>query len=89
MSWAKDATARALEGPLPGSEDLALSAAPMVVVNGQAYVGSLNDPAEFSQFVLTVSSDAYYEATETATPTPTPSETPATTETPATETPAE
>ncbi|WP_460799797.1 DsbA family protein [Microbacterium sp. GXF0217] len=89
VSWAKAATARALEGPLPGSEDLALSAAPMVVVNGQAYVGSLNDPAEFSQFVLTVSSDAYYEAAETATPTPTPTtEAPAATETP-TETPAE
>ncbi|WP_243224626.1 thioredoxin domain-containing protein [Microbacterium sp. CIAB417] len=74
VSWAKDATARALEGPLPGSDDLALSAAPMVVVNGQAYVGSLEDPAEFSQFVLTVASDAYYEAAETPTPTQTPAE---------------
>jgi hypothetical protein len=50
----------------------------MIVVNGEAYVGALDDPAEFSQFVLTVASDAYYE---TATPTPSPSTTP--TETPA------
>jgi hypothetical protein len=42
----------------------------MVVVNGEAYVGALDDPAEFSQFVLTIASDAYYEAAETATPTP-------------------
>lgn len=74
VAWAKDATARALEGPLPGSEDLVLSSAPTVVVNGQQYVGALDDPAEFSQFVLTVASDAYYEATETPAPTETPSE---------------
>ena len=83
LSWAKEATTRALEGPLPGSDELALTGAPMVVVNGKAYVGALNDPAEFSQFVLTVASDAYYagqatpspepepEATETSTPKPT------------------
>ena len=70
-TWAKEATSRALEGPLPGSRDLALVTAPMVVVNGQAYVGALDSPAEFSQFVLTVASDAYY-ATATPTPTPTP-----------------
>lgn len=70
-TWAKEATTRALDGPLPGSRDLALVTAPMVVVNGQAYVGALDNPAEFSQFVLTVASDAYY-ASATPTPTPTP-----------------
>lgn len=74
-AWAKDATARALEGPLAGSDDLVLTSAPMVVANGEAYVGALEDPAEFSQFILTVSSDAYY-ATATPTPSPTPSATP-------------
>ena len=56
----------------------------MIVVNGEAYVGALDDPSEFSQFVLTVASDAYY-ATETPTPAPTPTETtePAPSETPA------
>lgn len=78
VTWAKDATARALEGPLAGSDDLVLTSAPMIVANGEAYVGALKDPAEFSQFVLTVASDAYY-----ATPTPAPdsTETPAPTET--------
>lgn len=56
----------------------------MIVVNGEAYVGALDDPSEFSQFVLTVASDAYYS---TATPTPAPSETP--TEAPVEEAPAE
>ncbi|WEK60544.1 MAG: thioredoxin domain-containing protein [Candidatus Microbacterium colombiense] len=79
VTWAKEATTRALEGPLAGSDDLVLSSAPMIVANGEAYVGALDDPSEFSQFVLTVASDAYYK--ETATPTPDPTATP--TETPA------
>ncbi|MFJ4999613.1 DsbA family protein [Microbacterium sp. NPDC088619] len=86
VTWAKEATSRALEGPLVGSDDLVLTAAPMIVVNGEAYVGALDDPSEFSQFVLTVASDAYY-ATETPTPAPTPAPTettePAPSETPA------
>ncbi|KDA05935.1 protein-disulfide isomerase [Microbacterium sp. CH12i] len=72
-SWAKEATMRALDGPLAGSKDLVLTSAPMIVVNGEAYIGSLKDPAEFSQFVLTVASDT----DATPTPTPTPTETPA------------
>jgi protein-disulfide isomerase len=85
VSWAKDATARALEGPLPGSKDLKLSNEALIVVGGEAYVGALNDPAEFSQFVLTTSSGEYYDKTEpTPTPTPTsPAATPSATETPA------
>ena len=79
VTWAKEATTRALDGPLAGSDDLVLTSAPMIVANGEAYVGALDDPSEFSQFVLTVASDAYYQ--ETATPTPAPSATP--TETPA------
>jgi len=71
ITWAKEATSRALAGPLDGSDDLMLTSAPMIVVNGEAYIGALDDPAEFSQFVLTVASD-----TE-PTPTPTPTETPA------------
>ncbi|MBO0979983.1 thioredoxin domain-containing protein [Microbacterium sp. SD291] len=73
LNWAKDATSRALEGPLVGSEDLVLTSAPMIVINGVAYVGALDDPAELSQFVFTVANDAYYaEETQTPTPTPTP-----------------
>ncbi|MGL4256061.1 DsbA family protein [Microbacterium sp.] len=68
-SWAKIATERALDG-LPGTDDVALTGTPMVLVNGEPYVGALNDPKEFAQFVLTVASDAYYEETPTPTPTP-------------------
>ncbi|GAA3941884.1 DsbA family protein [Microbacterium soli] len=81
VGWAKDATARALEGPLPGSKDLKLTNEALIIVGGEAYVGALDDPAEFSQFVLTTASDQYYGATE-PTPTPTPPATPVPTESP-------
>lgn len=77
VTWAKDATSRALAGPLVGSDDLVLTSAPMIVVNGEQYVGALDDSAEFSQFVLTVASDAYYQSTPSPSPTATPTETPA------------
>ncbi len=35
-------------------------------------VGRLSDPKEFAQFVLTIASDAYYQATPTPTATATP-----------------
>lgn len=70
-TWAKGATERALKG-LSGTEDVALTSAPMVLVNGQPYVGALGDPKEFAQFVLTIASDAYYEASPSPTPTATP-----------------
>lgn len=77
FSWARAATDRALE-ELPGTDGLALADMPTVLINGQQYIGALNDPEELSQFVLTLSADAYY-----GTPTPTPSPTTAATETPA------
>ncbi|SFS17310.1 Thioredoxin [Microbacterium sp. cf046] len=73
-SWAKSATERALQG-LPDTEDVALTGTPMVLVNGIPYVGALDDPKEFAQFVLTSASDAYY-STPTPTATPSPSATP-------------
>ncbi len=69
--WAKEATEHALEG-LPGTDGLALTGTPTVLVNGTPYVGSLTDPKEFAQFVLTLASDAYYQATPTPTATATP-----------------
>ncbi|MFJ4046583.1 DsbA family protein [Microbacterium sp. NPDC089987] len=74
VSWAKDATDRALEGPLPGSDGLKLNNEALILVGGKSYVGALNDPAEFSQFVLTIASDEYFGSTK---PTPTPTATPA------------
>ena len=70
-SWAKTATEQALK-ELPDTDGVALTGTPMVLVNGTQYVGKLDDPKEFAQFVLTVASDAYYKATPTPTPTPTP-----------------
>jgi protein-disulfide isomerase len=67
-AWAKSATDRALEG-ISGTDGVTLTGAPMILVNGTPYVGALDDPAEFSQFVLTIASDA---ADQDATPTPTP-----------------
>jgi len=67
-SWARSATERALKG-LPDTKDVALTGTPIVLVNGMEYVGALDDPKEFAQFVLTSASDAYYK-------TPEPSETP-------------
>jgi protein-disulfide isomerase len=82
-AWVKEATERAVAG-IPDTDDLALTAIPMIVVNGQAYVGALDDPAEFSQFVMTSASDAFYKSQETASPTPgpTPSSTPTSSATP-------
>ena len=71
VAWARETTAAALDGALPGTDDVELAGVPLILVDGQAYVGSLDDPAEFTQFVLTVESDAYLA---TPTPTPTPAE---------------
>ena len=76
--WVKEATERAVAG-ISDTDDLALTGIPMILVNGEAYVGALDDPAEFSQFVMTSASDAFYKSQETPTPavTPTPTPTPA------------
>ena len=71
LTWAREATERAQES-LPDTDDLALVDVPTVLVNGQQYVGNLDDPAELNAFVLAVSSDSFYEDTATPSPTPTP-----------------
>jgi len=77
LLWAKSATERAVAG-IPGTDGLALTGTPMILVNGQPYLGALDDAAEFSQFVLTSASDAFYRTqTETPAPTPTPPASPA------------
>ncbi|MFT4235079.1 MAG: thioredoxin domain-containing protein [Microbacterium sp.] len=68
VKWVRDATKRAMEEPLPGTDGVMLTGAPTIVVNGQLYTGSRTDPAEFSAFILTVASADYYES---ASPTPT------------------
>lgn len=70
IAWAKTSTESALQG-LPGTDGVALTGAPMVLVNGKPYVGAIDDPAEFAQFILTISSEAFYKETASSTPTPT------------------
>ncbi|MGI6877841.1 DsbA family protein [Microbacterium sp. gxy059] len=70
--WVADATDRALEGSLPGTDGVAMTGSFLVLVNGVPYEGVPDDPAEFAQFVLTVSSEEYYS---TPTPEPSPEET--------------
>lgn len=66
-TWARAATDRALES-IPDTDGAALSSTLMILVNGTQYVGAMDDPKEFAQFVLTAASDSYYR-----TPSPTPS----------------
>jgi len=53
--WVADATTRALEGPLPGTDLPAVSGTPTVLVDGQRYEGGLTDAAAFAAFVTEVS----------------------------------
>ncbi len=70
-AWAKSATERAVAG-IPETDGLSLTGTPMVLVNGKRYIGDMSDPAEFSQFVLTSASDAYYRSAPTPTATAAP-----------------
>jgi len=80
LSWAKSATERALNEPLPGSSE-ALTGSPTVLVNGVQYVGALDNPSEFENAVLSAAYKSFNETpepepTETATPEATPTATP-------------
>ncbi|MEN8603189.1 DsbA family protein [Microbacterium rhizosphaerae] len=73
-AWVKTVTDRAVSG-VPGTKGVSLTGTPLVLVNGTPYMGALDDPAEFAQFVLTIASNSYYKST-VPTPTPTPTATP-------------
>jgi protein-disulfide isomerase len=70
--WVQSATNRALSEPVPNSELESVTGTPTVLVNGQQYVGALDDPAEFAAFVLQATGTTLDDATSTPTPTPTP-----------------
>jgi len=78
--WVKAATARALAGPIPGSDLAKLDAPLLILVNGQQFIPTADfDPAELAMFVVQAAGDAFAEnptptpaATDGATPTPTP-----------------
>ena len=72
-SWVKNATARALAGPIPNSEISQVTGTPTVLVNGMKYEGSVEDLASFQAFVIQAAGDNFNEnSTPTPTPTPTP-----------------
>lgn len=73
-SWVQDATNRALTEPVPNTEPElpSITGTPTVLVNGQQYGGSLEDPQEFQAFVLQATSATFNDSGATPTPTPTP-----------------
>ena len=73
VAWAREATERALNEPLPGTKNT-LDGVPTILVDGQPYVGALDVPEEFAAFLLAIDSESYLES---ATPTPEPEEAPA------------
>ncbi|KRE21221.1 thioredoxin domain-containing protein [Agromyces sp. Soil535] len=73
-SWLRDATNRALTEPVPNSEVPSITGTPTVLVNGQQYGGSLEDPQEFQAFVLQATSATFNDSEATPTPTPTPAQ---------------
>jgi protein-disulfide isomerase len=73
--WVKDATTRALTGPITGTDVEAVESTPTIIVNGQEFTYTTAfDPNEFAQFVARAAGQSF---TENPTPTPTPTETPA------------
>ena len=74
-SWVQDATARALGGPIDGTDVDAVVATPTIIVNGAQFrYTTAFDPNEFAQFVLQVAGQSF---TDNSAPTPTPTPTPA------------
>ncbi|WP_051172763.1 DsbA family protein [Microbacterium indicum] len=60
--WVVDATARAVGAKdLLGAEGLTFSGTtPMIVADGRVYDGAYDDPADFTQFLLTVQSEEHF-----------------------------
>ena len=81
-TWVKEATSRALDGPLPNSELKQIDAPLVILVNGEQFKPSADfDPTELAQFVVQAAGDAFSSnptptptpgATDGATPSPTP-----------------
>ncbi|WP_223691575.1 DsbA family protein [Leifsonia poae] len=69
-SWVTRASDLALTGPIPDSNVKKLTIAPLVLVNGKSYTGSLRSASDFKAFVLQAQGDSY---SSTSTPSPSPS----------------
>lgn len=73
--WVADARDRALNLPIPNTDNATVTGTPTVIVNGQKYPGAVDDPQQFAAFVVSVAGDAFNQNNE-STPTPTPTPTP-------------
>jgi protein-disulfide isomerase len=68
--WVQDATARALSGPIAGTDVESVVATPTIIVNGAQFrYTTAFDPNEFAQFVVQAAGQSF---TENPTPSPTP-----------------
>ncbi|MEO5920425.1 MAG: thioredoxin domain-containing protein [Pseudolysinimonas sp.] len=75
-SWVKEATVRAIEGPIPNADVTTLEGPLMILVNGHTFpFTSDTDAADLAQFVVQAAGDAF-SSDPTPTPTPTGSPTP-------------
>jgi protein-disulfide isomerase len=75
--WVKEATARALAGPIPNASVAKIETPLTILVNGERFLPTADmDPAELAQFVVQAAGDAFAD-NPTPTPTPTDSATPA------------
>lgn len=69
-SWVNSATTRATTGPIAGTNVKKVSGTPTVIINGQQYLGAVNDATAFASAVVKAAGDTF---TKDSTPTPTPS----------------
>lgn len=78
-AWVQEATARALSGPIPGTNVAAVVATPTIIVNGEQFrYTSGFDPNEFAQFVVQAAGQSFTQSPSPGpTESPTPSATPA------------
>lgn len=72
--WVADAKERALTGPIPNADVVAVKGTPTIIVNGVKYTGAANDAAAFSKFVVQAAGTDFNDDSEpSSTPSPSPS----------------
>lgn len=70
-AWVGNATARALNGPIPNSNVDKVTGTPTIIVNGLKYEGPVDDLASFQAFIIQAAGETFNQ-NSTSTPTPTP-----------------